>query len=600
MEVSSKNFARKLFGFLSSLKLAVIVLVSLGAVLATGTIYESLYDTETAKHYVYGTYWFAGLLGLLGVNVFCSAMSRWPWKRHHIGFLVTHLGILTILAGSLLTLAKGYEGQMILAEGETGQKMTLKEPQLFFYDPDLGKLEQNSADFRFNPPTAAKPWSAQVLGDIQARVDDFLPNAMDDIRVEGGNPLENPALMVKISGSRATMQDWVFARELERQTLNLGPAAITFVDVPNLAFFQRMLKDPKAYAEPLLWLEGDTVSVTGNLHKTIAMAGHKVTFEEYLPNAAVDQNGLRSLNSDRVNPAVNLQIDGPEGKERHTVFSRFPMLPTAHGETHSKLKPRLFDLPNNWDAMNNALLIGRTDQGELYYALKSGGGPWGKPEKLAIDQAINTGWMDFQFTAIKDEPMAQIEKVYRKVTVPKGKEGPPSAVHLDLANAAEHQDFWIGRGESRDVNLGGRRLKVAYGLKSLPIGFELHLDDFRMGTYEGTKDPSSYESKVTLLDREGAVKKDFLIAMNQPLQYGKYKIFQASYQLNPGGPDYTVLAVTYDPGVFLKYLGSLVMVSGILLMFFFKPLFVQKRRAARKVPSPVPQITPELPMERIP
>ncbi len=599
MEVSGKNFGERLFGFLSSLKLAVTVLVSLGAVLAAGTICESLYDTETAKHYVYDTYWFAGLLGLLGINVFCSAMSRWPWKRHHIGFLVTHLGILIILTGSLLTLAKGYEGQMILAEGETGSKMTLKEPQLFFYDADLGKLEQNPADFRFNPPSAAQPWSAQVLGDIQAKVDDYLPNAMDDIRVESGNPLENPALMVKISGSRATMQDWVFARELDRQTLNLGPAAITFVDVPNLPFFQHMLKTPKAYAEPLLWLDGETVSVTGNLHKTLPLAGHQVTFEEYLPNAAVDQNGLRSLNSDRINPAANLTIVGPEGKERHTVFARFPMLPTVHGETQSKLKPRLLDLPTNWDAMNNAMLIGRTDDGELYYAVKAGGA-WGKPEKLAIDQAIPTGWMDFQFTALKEEPKAQIEKVYRKVTVPKGKEGPPSAAHLVLATAEDRQDFWIGRGESRDVSLGGRRLKVAYGLKSKPIGFDLRLDDFRMGTYEGTKDPSSYESQVTLLDREGEVKKDYLIAMNQPLKYGKYKIFQASYQLNPGGPDYTVLAVTYDPGVFLKYLGSLVMVSGIILMFFFKPLFVQKRIAARKASSPLPQITPELPMERIP
>ena len=199
-----QKIGRKLFAFFSSLRLAVVTLLSLAAVLAVGTFYESLYDTETAKHYVYGTLWFALLLGLLGTNVFFAALSRWPWKRHHIGFLVTHLGIITLLIGSLLTLVKGYEGQIVLAEGEIGKKLTLKEAQLFFYDPVLGKLEQNSAEFRFKPPSAANPWKAQVLGDVQVQADDYLPNAVDDIRVHAGSDLENPALELKISGSRAT------------------------------------------------------------------------------------------------------------------------------------------------------------------------------------------------------------------------------------------------------------------------------------------------------------------------------------------------------------------------------------------------------------
>ncbi|HKX12832.1 MAG TPA: hypothetical protein VJP40_06740, partial [bacterium] len=72
--------------------------------------------------------------------------------------------------------------------------------------------------------------------------------------------------------------------------------------------------------------------------------------------------------------------------------------------------------------------------------------------------------------------------------------------------------------------------------------------------------------------------------------------FQASYQLNPDGPDFSVLAVAYDPGIFLKYLGSLVMIGGISLMFYFKPLFVQKRMAARKAKASVPGLS----MERAP
>jgi hypothetical protein len=66
------------------------------------------------------------------------------------------------------------------------------------------------------------------------------------------------------------------------------------------------------------------------------------------------------------------------------------------------------------------------------------------------------------------------------------------------------------------------------------------------------------------------------------MKYDRYKLFQASYQLNPGGPSWSVLAVAYDPGVLVKYIGALVMVSGIITMFFLKPLFIQKNMAEKK------------------
>ena len=39
------------------------------------------------------------VLGALGTNIFCVAVSRWPWQRRHIPFLLAHLGILMLLAG---------------------------------------------------------------------------------------------------------------------------------------------------------------------------------------------------------------------------------------------------------------------------------------------------------------------------------------------------------------------------------------------------------------------------------------------------------------------------------------------------------------------
>jgi hypothetical protein len=50
------------------------------------------------------------LAGLLGANLACSAFSRWPWRKHHLAFLITHLGIITLLIGSLIGRIWGVEG----------------------------------------------------------------------------------------------------------------------------------------------------------------------------------------------------------------------------------------------------------------------------------------------------------------------------------------------------------------------------------------------------------------------------------------------------------------------------------------------------------
>lgn len=590
------KIGRWLFHLLSSLKLAVIVLLSLGTILAVGTVYESLYDTATAKHYVYGTTWFAIVLGVLGLNVLFAALSRWPWKRHHIGFLITHLGIITLLIGSLITLIEGYEGQMILAEGETGRRMTIQEPQLYFYDLQNEKLEQVKADFRFDPPSKSKPWTATALSGLMVTADDFILNAAEEVRVEADGDSVNPALAIKIKGSRAEMEEWVMAREFDRQSLNLGPARLIYVELPDAAAFHKILAKPDQFAGPLLRVEKELIAVPAELPAERRAGAYDVTVQEYFSHAAVEAGRLRNVSDQRNNPAVSVQLTGPGGAERHSVFAKFPDLPTAHGSLEKPAHLRLYDIPSDWNSGNNELLVARLDDGALLYALKAGG-TWSAPKPLQANAPVATGWMDFQFSLAKQVENARLEKVYRKVPVPKGKEGPPSALHLKVADGFENREFWLGRGSSRDLTLGGRKVKVAYGLKTKPIGFDLKLDKFKMGTYEGTKDPSAYESDVTLI-AEGEPPRPHLIAMNQPLEYGKYKFFQASYQLNPDGPDFSVLAVSYDPGIFLKYLGSLIMVGGIALMFYFKPLFVQKRIAARKAKAP--GIGDGLSIERIP
>lgn len=106
------------YRFLASLKLAVISLGSLAAVLSYATFFEKWYGTAAVQEWIYQSKGFAILLAFLGANILCAALIRFPWKRRQTGFVVTHAGLLTLLAGSWYAVMTSDEGQVAALEGE--------------------------------------------------------------------------------------------------------------------------------------------------------------------------------------------------------------------------------------------------------------------------------------------------------------------------------------------------------------------------------------------------------------------------------------------------------------------------------------------------
>src|SRR5947208_446614 len=146
-----------IFEFLASLKLAVILLAVLIIASIAGTICESSFDAKVARAYVYGAPWFNLWLVLLGANLVVSALSRWPWRKHHVAFLITHLGIITLLTGSLVGRIFGIEGTMTLFRGDPpSNRLLIDEHQLRVHDSD-GVLKGYRAEFLHRPPTPKHP-----------------------------------------------------------------------------------------------------------------------------------------------------------------------------------------------------------------------------------------------------------------------------------------------------------------------------------------------------------------------------------------------------------------------------------------------------------
>lgn len=60
--------------------------------------------------------------------------------------------------------------------------------------------------------------------------------------------------------------------------------------------------------------------------------------------------------------------------------------------------------------------------------------------------------------------------------------------------------------------------------------------------------------------------------MNEPLKHAGFTFYQASFQddENTGKPIASILSVNQDPGRWWKYMGSLVMTIGTILLFYFR------------------------------
>jgi hypothetical protein len=102
LKQTADSWLLRFFRFFASVQLAVIMLLSLAAIMAVGTFVESAHGAKAAQILIYRSPWFSILLVLLAVNVVTSTLTRLPWKIKHIGFVVTHAGILMILAGSMM------------------------------------------------------------------------------------------------------------------------------------------------------------------------------------------------------------------------------------------------------------------------------------------------------------------------------------------------------------------------------------------------------------------------------------------------------------------------------------------------------------------
>src|SRR3984885_11066596 len=150
------HFARvvdMIYRFLASLKLAVISLSTLAGTLAYATFFESWYGAGASQQYIYRSPGFAILLAFLGMNILCAALIRYPWKKRQTGFVVTHVGLLTLLVGSYYSVRTADEGQVGMLEGDVKNELVrIDDPVIRVMEIDAHSGEHTREyDLPFRP-----------------------------------------------------------------------------------------------------------------------------------------------------------------------------------------------------------------------------------------------------------------------------------------------------------------------------------------------------------------------------------------------------------------------------------------------------------------
>lgn len=115
-----------IFKFLGSLYFAILLIVFTLLFVIAGTVLESLQDSHLyAARFTYHNPVFQLLLWLYFINILFSAVSRFPFKKKHIPFLLTHLGLLLLLMGVFIKNHFGTQGTLLLPEGSASSQILL-------------------------------------------------------------------------------------------------------------------------------------------------------------------------------------------------------------------------------------------------------------------------------------------------------------------------------------------------------------------------------------------------------------------------------------------------------------------------------------------
>ncbi len=287
---------------------------------------------------------------------------------------------------------------------------------------------------------------------------------------------------------------------------------------------------------------------------------------DYIPFATAQEKYVEVQDS-REGPAIRFQL-----KNQMVEVSEWMHLRAGNGVEYNLGPAKVVLTKGFYDHKLGESVIAirpeRADKAAYYWVYSKDGEV--QEGKITQGDVIQTGWMGLEFKLLKVYQYSRREMEFTEQKYPS--EVTTSAVKVKYGD----QERWMQLNSVTRFFSDTAAYVLTYGNRRVDIGFPIFLKDFRLGNYPGLKKAMSYESEVMVPDKGNVV-----ISMNEPLKLRGYTFYQASFnQDRMGATLNSVLSVNYDPGRGLKYFGSILLVAGSILLFYFRKYYTQKKVSA--------------------
>ena len=605
----------------------------LAALVAAGTVIESRYNAEYSAMVMYKSNWFGLILILLWINIFCATISRIPFKKHHTGFVITHIGLLTLLIGGFITNSYGIDGQLSVQQGSSSSTVVLPGLMVgyqFENSPFPISVKMQKSIFEKNESSLSGINSE--LGNL-FRVTKYIPFAKVQKGYKTTGRVEGDiAISFILKSNFFNVSEWLHTSE--NPQMQMGPATLKLVKVSKFSDEAPQIKKPvKKQSQTKPVMQKPTRSVasadnklniyefgSGKLIKSVSVSdlksglvisGVKIELVKEYRAAVVSANKIEeNLDPQAVNPALELKVSKSGQSLREILYGKF--------ENFSLNKDGMFGLRFSYDVADtvksdsNPHAAATADQPadgwampadhpaiESHAAGPSSGGMGNIGSRIIefnvnpadaehvqiklyednkqvlskiikLGEPLDTPWMGMKIFAASLQVGAEAYSEVAPINPEKRSQLPPSAIEI---TTSEGNREWLAEGEQKSISIGGRNLVVYFGREFVELPFPLKLNKFTKADYPGTNTAMSYESLVEI----GSSGVEKLISMNEPLKQSGFTIYQASYILNPGEPPVSVFSVNQDPGRWIKYLGSLILSIGVIIYTLMKSNFYKKK-----------------------
>lgn len=614
----------------------------IAAVIGVATYYERAYGRVAVAQMIYHAWWFQGLWLLIAVNIFGAAAVRFPWRRRQLGFVVVHVGLLTLMAGfwvsayrldGILEVPTGGEASQIRLdrdrltvvehEGADARRIGVAfnalplmdlphfarfvlDPLLPLAPPDLRRgdplmvLLSSDASDRWWRRALAVPEGFPTIaitgtvlwGDRQLAIGPGLP---------GDPPAVSLALRVRTPNAPEMALDPVILSEAGTREHEVGPASVSLARTRSQALAADLLRPASDLPEAptlVVYHRGAThrLAVTGEFPQEADLADDLAI----VITSAIERPVFRghSLDDDpeaALDPLLIVRVgEGVAAARRWRMVPAFAFHPASLAvlPEHADGAELIYEHPTlrNGGAgqgINAAVVLTSGDPVLTAFSRTRGRLPGQRVGPGAsVDWPLVGGeGMPMQATAAVSY-LPHARPAPRPIVVAgKDAERATRWIEVEARRGTARGRAWIARSDG-GPDAGAARLMLDDGSSVLlrydpevydlaeHHGFRVRLERFIERRDPGGERVAGYESEIVILPNEGEPVRQ-RVAMNEPVTWGGATLYQSSFMPEfdahgrpiPGRYASSVFTAATDPGRVLKYLGSFVLVAGMVLMY---------------------------------